>query len=177
MARPLAAGANAHAAAAAAAAMSDQTIGLLLALSSSLFIGASFVIKKRGLRRAGSTGLRAGKRVQLAAAWVRFLPACLHACQLEQPVAFLSLQAGSGGFSYLRESLWWLGLVTMAAGEVANFAAYAFAPAILVTPLGALSIIIRQAPRAGRRRPRWPPCPAHLPAVCCVGRPSTAREE
>jgi Magnesium transporter NIPA len=28
-------------------------------------------------------------------------------------------------------------------GEVANFAAYAFAPAILVTPLGALSIIIR----------------------------------
>lgn len=31
----------------------------------------------------------------------------------------------------------------MALGEVANFAAYAFAPAILVTPLGALSIIIR----------------------------------
>jgi Magnesium transporter NIPA len=30
-------------------------------------------------------------------------------------------------------------------GEVANFAAYAFAPAILVTPLGALSIIIRYA--------------------------------
>ncbi|KAL4361631.1 hypothetical protein GQ457_04G000140 [Hibiscus cannabinus] len=30
-------------------------------------------------------------------------------------------------------------------GEIANFAAYAFAPAILVTPLGALSIIIRHA--------------------------------
>lgn len=30
----------------------------------------------------------------------------------------------------------------MIVGEVANFAAYAFAPAILVTPLGALSIII-----------------------------------
>jgi hypothetical protein len=29
-------------------------------------------------------------------------------------------------------------------GEIANFVAYAFAPAILVTPLGALSIIIRQ---------------------------------
>ena len=28
-------------------------------------------------------------------------------------------------------------------GEIANFAAYAFSPAILVTPLGALSIIIR----------------------------------
>lgn len=36
-------------------------------------------------------------------------------------------------------------IVTMAVvvGEIANFAAYAFAPAILVTPLGALSIIIR----------------------------------
>ena len=32
----------------------------------------------------------------------------------------------------------------MLLGEIANFAAYAFAPAILVTPLGALSIIIRQ---------------------------------
>jgi len=32
---------------------------------------------------------------------------------------------------------------TVIVGEIANFAAYAFAPAILVTPLGALSIIIR----------------------------------
>lgn len=29
------------------------------------------------------------------------------------------------------------------AGEAANFAAYAFAPATLVTPLGALSVLIR----------------------------------
>lgn len=29
-------------------------------------------------------------------------------------------------------------------GEIANFAAYAYAPAILVTPLGALSIIFRR---------------------------------
>lgn len=28
-------------------------------------------------------------------------------------------------------------------GEIANFVAYAFAPAVLVTPLGALSIIVR----------------------------------
>jgi hypothetical protein len=31
----------------------------------------------------------------------------------------------------------------MVVGELANFAAYAFAPAVLVTPLGALSIIVR----------------------------------
>ncbi|KAG2560849.1 hypothetical protein PVAP13_8KG088700 [Panicum virgatum] len=33
-------------------------------------------------------------------------------------------------------------MISMIVGEIANFAAYAFAPAILVTPLGALSIII-----------------------------------
>lgn len=32
---------------------------------------------------------------------------------------------------------------TVIIGEIANFAAYTFAPAILVTPLGALSIIFR----------------------------------
>lgn len=32
--------------------------------------------------------------------------------------------------------------VKVAVGEAANFAAYAFAPASLVTPLGALSVLI-----------------------------------
>lgn len=32
---------------------------------------------------------------------------------------------------------------TVGLGEAANFAAYAFAPATLVTPLGALSVLIR----------------------------------
>ncbi|CAN1731302.1 Probable magnesium transporter NIPA4 [Linum perenne] len=85
--------------------------GLVLALSSSLFIGSSFIIKKKGLKKASASGLR----------------------------------AGAGGYSYLYEPLWWIGMTTMVVGEVANFAAYAFAPAILVTPLGALSVIISAA--------------------------------
>ncbi|KAH0897647.1 hypothetical protein HID58_047215 [Brassica napus] len=89
---------------------SDNIKGLVLAISSSLFIGASFIVKKKGLKKAGATGTR----------------------------------AGVGGYSYLYEPLWWIGVTTMLLGEIANFAAYAFAPAILVTPLGALSIIIRQ---------------------------------
>lgn len=48
----------------------------------------------------------------------------------------------SGGYEYLKKPLWWAGMITMAFGEIANFAAYTFAPAILVTPLGALSVII-----------------------------------
>ncbi|GAB7348796.1 hypothetical protein MBLNU459_g7516t3 [Dothideomycetes sp. NU459] len=46
------------------------------------------------------------------------------------------------GFQYLKSPIWWGGIITMVIGEVANFAAYAFAPAILVTPLGALSVLI-----------------------------------
>ena len=45
------------------------------------------------------------------------------------------------GHAYLKSPTWWGGIITMIVGEVANFAAYAFAPAILVTPLGALSVL------------------------------------
>uniref|UniRef100_A0A8B9TPX8 Magnesium transporter NIPA2 n=1 Tax=Anas platyrhynchos TaxID=8839 RepID=A0A8B9TPX8_ANAPL len=51
-------------------------------------------------------------------------------------------RAGQGGHAYLREWLWWAGLLCMGVGEAANFAAYAFAPATLVTPLGALSVLV-----------------------------------
>merc|ERR1712225_148368 len=45
------------------------------------------------------------------------------------------------GFSYLKSPIWWAGILALVAGELFNFAAYAFAPAILVTPLGALSVL------------------------------------
>ncbi|XP_063059874.1 magnesium transporter NIPA4 isoform X1 [Engraulis encrasicolus] len=51
-------------------------------------------------------------------------------------------RAGDGGHGYLKDWIWWGGLLTMGAGEVANFAAYMFAPATVVTPLGALSVLI-----------------------------------
>ncbi|XP_075996607.1 magnesium transporter NIPA4 [Genypterus blacodes] len=51
-------------------------------------------------------------------------------------------RAGEGGHGYLKDWLWWAGLLTMGGGEVCNFAAYMFAPATLVTPLGALSVLI-----------------------------------
>lgn len=34
-------------------------------------------------------------------------------------------------------------MLTVIVGEIANFVAYIYAPAVLVTPLGALSIIVR----------------------------------
>ncbi|XP_058218395.1 probable magnesium transporter NIPA6 [Rhododendron vialii] len=86
----------------------DNLIGFSLAVASSIFIGASFIIKKKGLQRAGASGPR----------------------------------ASSGGYGYLLQPLWWIGMITMIVGELANFIAYIYAPAVLVTPLGALSIIV-----------------------------------
>ena len=71
----------------------------------------------------------------------------------------------SDSYAYLKNGVWWAGIVTMVAGEgqllpmhilldhhslvvavpsspVANFAAYCFAPPILVTPLGAGTVLV-----------------------------------
>ncbi|KAJ6858042.1 magnesium transporter NIPA6 [Populus alba x Populus x berolinensis] len=87
---------------------SSNLTGFILALVSSTFIGTSFIIKKKGLRKAGVSGPR----------------------------------ASVGGYGYLLEPLWWIGMISMIVGEIANFVAYVYAPAVLVTPLGALSIIV-----------------------------------
>ncbi|KAH9917335.1 magnesium transporter NIPA-domain-containing protein [Fomitopsis serialis] len=82
----------------------DKYIGLILAVSSSLAIGTSFIITKKGLNDASSRSTYA---------------------------------QASDDYAYLRSPIWWAGISTFA-----NFAAYTFAPPILVTPLGALSVII-----------------------------------
>ena len=50
-------------------------------------------------------------------------------------------EAGEG-YGYLKNTYWWTGMTLMIIGEVCNFVAYAFVDAILVTPLGALSVVI-----------------------------------
>lgn len=87
--------------------MEDKWIGLALAITSTLAIGTSFVITKKGLNDAADK----------------------HGFE-------------GDGFAYLKTPLWWAGIASLVVGEIANFAAYAFAPAILVTPLGALSVLI-----------------------------------
>ncbi|WWC91928.1 uncharacterized protein L201_006880 [Kwoniella dendrophila CBS 6074] len=46
------------------------------------------------------------------------------------------------GHGYLKSWLWWTGMITMILGEICNFVAYAFTEAILVTPMGALSVVV-----------------------------------
>ncbi|KAL6918340.1 hypothetical protein FSST1_009835 [Fusarium sambucinum] len=86
--------------------LEEKYIGLGLAIGSSIAIGISFVITKKGLIEATEQYGFAGDR-----------------------------------FAYLRSPMWWVGIITLIFGEVGNLAAYAFAPAILVTPLGAFSVL------------------------------------
>ncbi|EAA27790.3 hypothetical protein GE21DRAFT_6053 [Neurospora crassa] len=46
------------------------------------------------------------------------------------------------GYGYLKNAWWWAGMILMLIGELLNFAAYMFVDAILVTPLGALSVVV-----------------------------------
>ncbi|KAI4297726.1 hypothetical protein L6164_037601 [Bauhinia variegata] len=61
---------------------------------------------------------------------------------LHQRIISPSERAGISGYTYLLEPLWWAGMVTMITGEVANFVVYIYAAAVLVTPLGTLSITV-----------------------------------
>lgn len=65
----------------------DFYIGLALALSSSIFIGSSFIIKKIGLLRLSRVG---------------------------------SVRASAGGFGYLRDWIWWAGLICSKYSERRN---------------------------------------------------------
>ncbi|KAK7686543.1 hypothetical protein QCA50_010143 [Cerrena zonata] len=51
-------------------------------------------------------------------------------------------QAAGEGVAYLKSPMWWTGMIIMILGELCNFAAYAFVEAIIVTPMGALSVVI-----------------------------------
>ncbi|KAG2365424.1 magnesium transporter NIPA-domain-containing protein [Suillus spraguei] len=83
-----------------------KIVGIILAITSGLLIGSSFVFKKRGLLRS-QAGHAAGE-----------------------------------GVAYLKSPLWWTGMTMMICGELCNFVAYAFVEALIVTPMGALSVVI-----------------------------------
>ncbi|KAF1979910.1 DUF803-domain-containing protein [Bimuria novae-zelandiae CBS 107.79] len=85
-----------------------KIVGIILAISSGLFIGVSFVLKKMGLLKAN---------------------------------AKYNEEAGEG-YGYLKNVWWWSGMTLMIIGEICNFVAYAFVDAILVTPMGALTVVV-----------------------------------
>ncbi|XP_068176269.1 magnesium transporter NIPA1 [Antennarius striatus] len=51
------------------------------------------------------------------------------------------LRSRDRGGSYLTDVVWWTGTVSMVVGQIGNFLAYNVAPAVIVTPLGALGVL------------------------------------
>ncbi|XP_059198064.1 magnesium transporter NIPA1 isoform X1 [Centropristis striata] len=51
------------------------------------------------------------------------------------------LRAREKGGSYLTDVVWWSGTLAMVVGQIGNFLAYNVAPAVIVTPLGALGVL------------------------------------
>ncbi|ODN79608.1 hypothetical protein L202_03550 [Cryptococcus amylolentus CBS 6039] len=100
--------------------LEEKYIGLGLALGGTFLIGSSFIITKKGLNDAAARS-----------------DEYPHSHQRSN-----NSRSASDDLAYLQNPIWWAGMITMVVGEVANFAAYTFAPAILVTPLGAMSVII-----------------------------------
>nr|XP_046246784.1 magnesium transporter NIPA1 isoform X1 [Scatophagus argus] len=51
------------------------------------------------------------------------------------------LRSRDRGSSYLTDVVWWTGTLSMIVGQIGNFLAYNVAPAVIVTPLGALGVL------------------------------------
>ncbi|KAH8926899.1 DUF803-domain-containing protein [Atractiella rhizophila] len=126
-------------------AIDDKVIGLSLAISGSFMIGISFIITKKGLMDVAEQA-----ELEDEAEDDGFGP----------PIRRNTASEGVLP-KYLSNYIWWAGMVTskfhayqksgslcltsrlqVVTGEIANFAAYIFAPPILVAPLGGLSVII-----------------------------------
>nr|XP_039252763.1 magnesium transporter NIPA2-like [Styela clava] len=94
--------------------ISHPFYGVMLAVSAAFLVGLSFIFQKKALIKTEAKKKKAS-----------------------------FVRTGSlGEFSYLTQWMWWCGMGAMALGEVLNFVAYSIAPAILVTPLGALRVIV-----------------------------------
>ncbi|KNE59461.1 hypothetical protein AMAG_18183 [Allomyces macrogynus ATCC 38327] len=186
---------------------SFHIIGLLLALSSSAFIGGSFILQKKGMISAAAKAAAArsasGKHESPAHASTTAMtvasslpatPAVLRTRMGSDPTESTnsvlaplpltdeeytpvsdalapvsptvpetprvdpgrrrSKHAGAVGGKasagkkrrrgplYLYSKLWWVGTASLLVGEAANLGAYAFTTAMVVTPLGALSVVV-----------------------------------
>lgn len=84
----------------------DNINGVILAVSSSIFIGSSFIIKKKGLKKAGASGVRAGELSFIHSQVLEIKTSILNLISVNHP------RLGEGGYGYLKEPWWWAGMIT-----------------------------------------------------------------
>lgn len=89
--------------------LESKYIGLILALCSSILIGTSFVITKKGLQQSSSASQ--GK-LSTTDDTLFFVDKGQH---------FNYIAFASDSHRYLKSPIWWIGLTTMVAGELLNF--------------------------------------------------------
>ena len=96
------------------------------------------------MRRSGGGGLKnEAQDSQYGLMWVGM--GCARVGNLCISLSFtlqrLAHKNNTTGKPYTQIPQWWLGLLFMAGGEVGNFLAYGMAPASLVSPLGAVTVV------------------------------------
>ena len=122
----------------------NNLIGLILALSSSFFIGASFVVNKMSLKNIQKSNSENSQFLSERENNNSRDEEQILDENYSNPgnITTENRQSQAVNFEFLSSPLWWLGTLTMALGEIANFSAYIYSPASLVTPLGALSVVV-----------------------------------
>ncbi|PXF48684.1 putative magnesium transporter NIPA5 [Gracilariopsis chorda] len=124
-----------------------KMIGVLLAICGNTLIACSLTLQKKAHNSLAATESTADSRQDQNAEnneSQQLTPSDpdIEAQDLESSSSHVSEVSSQSDLQFLSNPTWWLGTFLMAAGEVGNFAAFAFAPASLVAPLGAWSVVL-----------------------------------
>ncbi len=97
--------------------MNSSFLGIAFAISGNILISVSLNLQKYAHNSVGSN-------------------------QMDQDSESSTLlESENREFSYLKNRLWWLGVLIMTVGEAGNFVAYAFASASVIAPLGTFALM------------------------------------
>lgn len=122
--------------------LEKNLFGLCFALSSSLFIGTGFILNKISTERIVKGSSASPEKQSQTTPLQASSSTSSTKYTLRDRAASSSANTEKLGFKFLLSPLWWLYILCTALGEGSNFLAYLFAPATLVAPLGALSMVV-----------------------------------
>lgn len=117
----------------------SNLIGLLFALASSALIGASYVMNKHSTEKINKKSDNDPETSPPDQIMLKPRRATLESIKIN--IQSKKDADSNLGYKFLKSPLWWCYILFTAGGEACNAVAYNFAPATLVTPLGALSMV------------------------------------
>ena len=124
--------------------LKSNLIGILCALASSCFIGASYVINKKSTENINTKQSDLSDLSETSPSddniMLKPRKSTLESIKINIQNR-KNEENNSLGYKFLKSPLWWCYILFTAGGEGCNAVAYNYAPATLVTPLGALSMV------------------------------------